>query len=97
MQIWLVRLRPRLAVVAVVLLLGMLLPAESYARQYAFVETLHSHYDPEKLAELVSEVESWTTRLAAVESAVAHLLSAGSPAGLVEHEDQGVTPAAGQE
>ena len=39
-QIWLVRLRPRLAVVAVVLILGMLLPAESYARQYAFVETL---------------------------------------------------------
>ncbi len=39
-QIWLVRLRPRLAVAAVVLLLGMLLPAESYARQYAFAETL---------------------------------------------------------
>ena len=39
-QIWLVRLRPMLAVVAVVLILAMLLPAESYARHYAFVETL---------------------------------------------------------
>ena len=40
MRIWLARLRRRLAVVAVVLVLGMLLPAESYARRYAFVETL---------------------------------------------------------
>jgi cytochrome c oxidase assembly factor CtaG len=39
-RIWLARLRPRIAVVAVVLILGTLLPAESYARRYAFVETL---------------------------------------------------------
>jgi len=39
-RIWLARLRRRLAVVAVVLVLGMLLPSESYARQYAFAGTL---------------------------------------------------------
>jgi hypothetical protein len=39
-RIRLARLRPGLAVVAVVLILGMLLPAESYARRYAFAETL---------------------------------------------------------
>jgi cytochrome c oxidase assembly factor CtaG len=39
-RIWLARLRPGLAVVAVVLILVMLLPVESYARRYAFAETL---------------------------------------------------------
>lgn len=41
MRTWLARLRPWLAVTAVVLIAGMLLPpARSYARNYAFVESL---------------------------------------------------------
>lgn len=60
---------------------------------HAFIETLHSHYDPEKLSELLSEIESYASRLAAVESAVASLVRAQGPAPAVEHEDQGVTPA----
>ena len=40
MRIRLARPRPGFALAAVVLILVMLLPAESYARRYAFAETL---------------------------------------------------------
>ena len=59
-----------------------------------FVESLHAHYNPETLDELVSELESWTARVAALESAVTSLVRANSPAPVgVEHENQGVAPA----